>query len=103
MPDEHLPRPTALGDGVLARARTVTVHSPSTATEGSVVWTLTVADADGEPLARDRLTAPDCPTPLGEVVAPHLELARLRVVGRWRTDLGADDLPRHAVDVEPLD
>lgn len=98
---EELPRITALEEDVLARAHTVTVHSPDTSCGGDLVWTLTIADESGTPLARDRLTAPDWPTPLGQIVAPHLDLAGLRVIGDWRTDLGDDDLPRHAAHVEP--
>jgi hypothetical protein len=98
----ELPRITALDEPTLARARTVTVHSPGTSSdEGDLVWTLTIADGDGHALCRDLLAAPDCPTPLDEIVAPHLDLAGLRVLGRWRTDLGDDQLPRHQVDVEP--
>ncbi|GEL46006.1 hypothetical protein KQI48_02130 [Cellulomonas hominis] len=98
---DELPRLTALDDATLARARTVTVHSPDSSREGDLVWTLTVSDGAGTPLGRDRLTAPDWPTPLGDLIAPHLDVAGLRVVGRWRTDLGDDDLPRHAARVEP--
>jgi hypothetical protein len=96
-----LPRLAALDDATLARARTVTVHSPDASREGDLVWTLTVRDDAGEPLGRERLSAPDWPTPLAEIIAPHLDVAGLRVVGRWRTDLGDDDLPRHAARVEP--
>lgn len=99
---DELPRITALDEATMARARTVTVHSPgASSADGDLVWTLTIADADGDALCRDLLAAPDCPTPLGEVVAPHLDLAGLRVCGRWRTDLGEDQLPRHRADVEP--
>ena len=99
--DEDLPRFAAVDDTALARARTLAVHSPGTTGDGGLVWTLTVHDHDGMPLARERLAAPDWPTPLDHVVAPHLDVARLRVVGAWRTDLGDDDLPRHTVRVAP--
>jgi len=99
VPDDDLPRLTALDEAVLARACTVLVHSPGPAGQGDLVWTLTVTDHAGAPLGRDRLTAPDWPTPLGDLVAPHLDVAGLRVVGAWRTDLGEDDLPRHTARV----
>ncbi|GIG36535.1 hypothetical protein [Cellulomonas pakistanensis] len=98
---EDPPRLAALDDATLARARTVAVHSPDPSGDGDLVWTLTLADADGVPLGRERLCAPDWPTPLAQVVAPHLDVAGLRVVGAWRTDLGEDDLPRHAAHVLP--
>ncbi len=96
---EDLPRLAALDDATLARARTVAVHSPGATPDGDLVWTLTVHDDAGQPLARERLTAPDWPTPLDHVVAPHLDVAGMRVVGAWRTDLGEDDLPRHAAPI----
>lgn len=99
VPHDDLPRLGRLDDRALARARTVTVHSPGASAEGALVWTLTISDADGRPLGRELLTAPDWPAPLGHLVAPHLDLAALRVVGRWQTDLGADALPRHAAAV----
>lgn len=99
MPDDDLPRLAALDEATLSRARTVLVHSPGATGQGDLVWTLTVTDRTGAPLGRARLTAPDWPTPLGDLVAPHLDVAGLRVVGTWRTDLGDDNLPRHAARV----
>jgi hypothetical protein len=99
VPDDDLPRLTALDEAALTRARTVLVHSPGPNGEGDLVWTLTVTDHVGAPLGRGRLTAPDWPTPLGDLVAPHLDVAGLRVVGAWRTDLGEDHLPRHSARV----
>ncbi len=98
---DHLPRLTTLDEATLARARTVAVHSPGPAGADGLVWRLTVHDAAGAPLGQDLLAAPDWPTPLGDIIAPHLDVAGLRVVGGWRTDLGDDDLPRHAARVEP--
>jgi len=94
-----LPRLAALDDTTLARARTVLVHSPDPSGDNDLVWTLTVLDDTGDPLCRERLSAPDGPTPLAEIIAPHLDVAGLRVVGGWRTDLGEDDLPRHEARV----
>lgn len=99
--EDELPRITALDSSTLARAHTISVHSPDTSSAGDLVWTLTVTDASGTPLGRDRLTAPDWPTPLGDIVAPHLDLAGLRIIGDWRTDLGDDNLPRHTTQVHP--
>ncbi|HEY0214926.1 MAG TPA: hypothetical protein VGC57_00870 [Cellulomonas sp.] len=62
-------------------------------------WTLTLTDVQGVALAREHVTVPDCPTPLGDVVRLHLDLVGLRVEGDWVTDLGRDDLPRHAARV----
>jgi len=98
---QELPRLAALDDGTLARARAVVVHSPDASGAGALVWTVTVVDADGTPLGQERLSAPDWPTPLAHVVAPHLDVAGLRVVGGWRTGLGDDDLPRHEAHVRP--
>ena len=99
--DSDLPRLAALDEATLARVRTVTVHSPDASGQGDLVWTLTVRDGDGRPLGRERLSAPDWPTPLAEIIAPHLDVAGLRVVGGWRTDLGDDDLPWHEAPVRP--
>lgn len=100
---EELPRLAALDDDTLVRVRSATVHSPDATGNGNLIWTLTLSDADGAPVSQERLSAPDWPIPLADIIAPHLDVAGLRVAGEWRTDLGEDGLPQHSAQVRPAD
>jgi hypothetical protein len=108
VPYGDLPRINALDGVTLARARIVVMHSPQSVelppsdagpAERAALWAVTLTDIQGMALGREHVTVPDFPTPQDEIVRLHLDLVGLRVEGSWVTDLGHDDLPRHAARV----
>jgi hypothetical protein len=109
VPHDDLPRIGSLDATAIQRARVVVMHSPQAVpasaveeevTDGAAFrWAVTLTDVQGVAIGREHVTVPDLPTPLGEIVRLHLDLIGLRVEGRWVTDLGHDDLPRHAARV----
>ena len=104
MPYGDLPRINALDGATLARVRIVVMHSPQSVDspssgESAALWAVTLTDIQGMALGREHVTVPDFPTPLDEIVRLHLDMVGLRVEGDWVTDLGHDDLPRHAARV----
>ncbi|WP_263120736.1 hypothetical protein [Cellulomonas sp. RIT-PI-Y] len=88
-------RISELGAHEVNRARIVVLHAPREAPQEQTAWSLSLVDIGGRVMARDHLTAPDCPHPLTDIVRPYLDLIGRAVDGEWISDLDADGEVRH--------
>lgn len=71
------------------------LHAPSDGGEGGIVWTLSLVDLAGVPVARELVVEPAVPLPLSELVQPHLDVIGCRVAGEWVTGDDTQGKPKH--------
>lgn len=101
MTSEHestgsLPRFTTLDPAELRSAQIVVLHQPRPA-GADVVWSLSLTDRSGRPMAREVVPVP----PVGEDTAhlaaeAHLHLVGMQVEGDWHRSRDGDDLRHYA-------
>ena len=102
MDDDGVPRIARLSGAELARVVTVAMHSPRPSPQETLTWTVTLLTREAVPLAQSLATSPDYPVPLSEIAQPHLDVAGLTQIGRWRAEQTADGMPRFSAPVRPL-
>ncbi|TKR23234.1 hypothetical protein FA014_12330 [Cellulomonas hominis] len=101
MTSEHestgsLPRFTTLDPAALRSAQIVVLHQPRTA-GADVVWSLSLTDRSGRPMAREAVPVPPVDEDVAHVAAEaHLHLVGMQVEGDWHRSREGDDLRHYA-------
>lgn len=101
MTSEHestgsLPRFAALDPRSLRSAQIVVLHQPRT-TGGDVVWSLSLTDRAGRPMAREAVPVPPVDEYFAHLAAEaHLHLVGMQVEGDWHRSRDGDDLRHYA-------
>lgn len=79
-----LPTFDELDTSTAVRACIVVLHAPAHDSHGRTVWTVSLVDIAGIPIARESVLE-ERPQPLTELVQPRLEIIDRRVSGEWMT------------------
>jgi len=91
---DELDTPTAL------RACIVVLHAPAHDSYARTVWSVSLVDITGIPIARESVLE-DRPQPLTDLVQPRLQIIDRRVSGEWITLDDTLGRPKHCARIVP--
>ncbi len=95
-----LPTFDALDTSTAVRVCIVVLHAPVHDGRARTVWSVSLVDIAGIPIARESVIE-ERPQPLTELVQPRLEIIDRRVRGEWITLDDSLGRPKHCARIVP--